>query len=428
MSRFSRLSLVSTLLLVMTVLVLIQSGSGRADTAKHWISVDVSELQSILASRGTKDRTGLTNIDVSRIVGNIAILPLNDIQMEELSRSMHDHYHKCSGYIAHNSETEATEWARMVDPSGNRASLIEYTINNPQPVNAMLSLTSEQQIRQTIIDLSSFPNRRYNQPSGTQSANWIKDKWSSLAAQMDRSVASVDFYNHPTATSPQPSVIMTFPGVRFPNEIVVLGAHQDSINSSGSTASAPGADDDASGIACLTELIRVMIEAGYRPDRTIQIMAYAAEEVGLRGSNAIAAAYLAENKNVVGVLQLDMTNFRGSQGFDVVMITDFTNAAQNQFIRDLLTTYQPGLTIGNSTCGYACSDHAAWHNRGYVASFPFEAPFNNSNNAIHTVNDTIARSNNNANHAVRFTKLAASYVGELAKGCLIAGSRCDPRP
>ena len=40
----------------------------------------------------------------------------------------------------------------------------------------------------------------------------------------------------------------------------------------------PGADDDASGIASATEVLRVAIERDYRPERTVKFMAYAAEE------------------------------------------------------------------------------------------------------------------------------------------------------
>ena len=160
-----------------------------------------------------------------------------------------------------------------------------------------------------------------------------------------------------------------------------------------------------------------------RAERTVQFMAYAAEEIGLRGSNAIATSYRNANKNVIGVMQLDMTNYRGTLGYDIVIFTDFTNAAQNQFVTNLINTYQPGLNITTSACGYACSDHASWHNKSYPASMPFEATFNNDNPNIHTANDTISVSNNNANHAMRFTKLALSFVGELAKGCVAIGSR-----
>ncbi len=47
-------------------------------------------------------------------------------------------------------------------------------------------------------------------------------------------------------------------------------------------------DDDASGIASLTEVIRAAMAMGYRPARTVKFMGYAAEEVGLKGSKEIA--------------------------------------------------------------------------------------------------------------------------------------------
>ena len=70
----------------------------------------------------------------------------------------------------------------------------------------------------------------------------------------------------------------------------MLGAHQDSVNGARATGRAPGADDDASGVASLSEVIRVALANDYRPLRTVKFMAYAAEEVGLRGSADIAAA------------------------------------------------------------------------------------------------------------------------------------------
>ena len=112
-------------------------------------------------------------------------------------------------------------------------------------------------------------------------------------------------------------MILTIQGTDLPNEIVVLGAHLDSINGSagGSTEqTAPGADDDASGIASLTEVIRVALASGWKPKRTVKFMGYAAEEVGLRGSNAIAQSFKTADSNVVGVLQLDMTNYKSGSG------------------------------------------------------------------------------------------------------------------
>jgi leucyl aminopeptidase len=56
----------------------------------------------------------------------------------------------------------------------------------------------------------------------------------------------------------------------------------------GASAKAPGADDNASGIATITETIRVLMSNGFQPKKTLKFMAYAAEEVGLLGSKEIA--------------------------------------------------------------------------------------------------------------------------------------------
>ncbi|MBP6002589.1 MAG: M20/M25/M40 family metallo-hydrolase [Pyrinomonadaceae bacterium] len=400
--------------------VLMYAGASRADKFDYWVTVDSAELTHIQNTLAA-DETQLKSVDVRVVRDGIAVVRLNEPQMEALSSSMHDKFHKCSGYIAHPTEDAAIESINELARVDAAQQLVTYTIDNQAAVTPMLVEANELQNRQVILDLSAFPNRRYNQPSGMDSANWIKNKWTTLAA--GRSDVTVEFYAHPTATSPQPSIILTINGTTLPDEIVVLGAHQDSINTGGSTLAAPGADDDASGIACLTETIRVLMAKNFRPNRTVKFMAYAAEEVGLRGSNAIAAEYRTLNKNVIGVMQLDMTNYKGTLGNDIVIFTDYTNAAQNQFVRDLITAYMPTMVVGTSSCGYGCSDHAAWHNKSYPASFPFESTFSDDNTAIHSANDTISRSNNNATHALKFTKLALSYVGELAKGSLAVTRR-----
>ena len=141
-------------------------------------------------------------------------------------------------------------------------------------------------------------------------------------------------------------------------------------------------------------------------------MAYAAEEVGLRGSKEIAANFKANNVNVVGVMQLDMTNFKGSAN-DIYIFTDYTDSSQNTFVANLIKTYQPSVTIGYDVCNYGCSDLASWTAQGYFASLPFESSFSASNKNIHTANDTFASTGNQALHSLKFAKLAASFAIEL---------------
>jgi leucyl aminopeptidase len=156
------------------------------------------------------------------------------------------------------------------------------------------------------------------------------------------------------------------------------------------------------------------METGHKPERTIKFMAYAAEEVGLLGSKDIANSFKKDGKNVVGVMQLDMTNHPGTAGKDIVFMTDFTNQAQTEFMGKLIDTYVK-VPWGYSKCGYGCSDHASWHNAGYPASMPFESTMQDINGKIHTKHDTIAQSGGDATHAEKFAKLAVSFLVELGK-------------
>jgi carboxypeptidase Q len=107
--------------------------------------------------------------------------------------------------------------------------------------------------------------------------NEIKD----LVSQGSRVVLEFDIRNY---FRPGPikyhSVIGWIPGTRYPDEYVILGGHLDGL--AGATASV----DNASGAAPAMEAARLILAAGGRPERTIMVQLYAAEEFGLLGSTA----------------------------------------------------------------------------------------------------------------------------------------------
>ncbi|WP_444910356.1 M20/M25/M40 family metallo-hydrolase [Microbulbifer sp. TRSA005] len=385
-----------------------------------WITIGSDGYQSLKKSSALMAKEPLNALGERN---GITILKVNEDNLSEISTIMHNSHNRCGGFMVHDSLQEA-QTAQLSPLANTVSSIASYTIDNANVVNALQAEISEANIRSTITSLSNFTNRFYTTSTGVAGAEWIRDKWQALTSS--RSDASVQLYSHSWA---QPSVILTIQGQTNPDEIVVLGAHLDSTVGwgTGEGTRAPGADDDASGIATLTDVVNAIVATGYKPAKTLAFMGYAAEEVGLRGSDDIATDYKNQNKNVVGVLQLDMTNYYGSNS-DIYIIGDYTNSSQNAFLKDLAQTYLGNLSVGTTTCGYACSDHASWHNQGFAASFPFEATFNGSNPYIHTVNDTLANSGGDANHAVKFGKLAAAYVAELAKGSIGDDPGPDPDP
>jgi len=284
---------------------------------------------------------------------------------------------------------------------------IDYTLDHAATVQAVLPALDQAQLLSTIRELSTRTTRHFRSPTGAAASAWLAERWRSFTTRPD---VTVELFDHGYA---QKSVILTIPGGARANEVVVLGGHLDSI-SFRSGGSAPGADDDASGIATLTEVARVLLAKDIRPARTIQLIAYAAEEVGLRGSQDLVRSYQKRGVNVVGVLQLDMTNYQGSEK-DIWLMKDFTSAAQNDFLVQLIEAYV-GATWGLDACGYGCSDHASWYRAGVPASMPFEARMAQRNMAIHTARDTLEVSGENAAHAIKFARLATAFAIELGKG------------
>ena len=391
---------------------LFTSGSAMAQSKKSWITVGdaaFTHLQKVAPQVISKEHKTIVS---NKAAEKVHLVEVDDEQMLKLSEAIHHELKRCGGFMFHTSETEGKRaLAKQAEPMAAAAlARPAYLIDNQTVVAPVLAQMGAGSIGVTINDLSSFVNRFYTTTGGTDASNWLKAKWEGMAA--GRSDITVTQFGHSGYN--QKSVILTIAGTDNASEVVVLGGHLDSTAGSGTgeTTRAPGADDDASGIASMTEALRAMIASGYKPRRTIKMIGYAAEEVGLRGSQAIAQNFKANNVNVVGVMQLDMTNYKGSAG-DIYIFTDYTDSLQNDFVAKLITTYQPTLMIGYDRCGYGCSDHASWTAQGYYASMPFETTMSQSNRYIHTANDTFANSGSQANHALKFARLAASFAIEL---------------
>lgn len=333
------------------------------------------------------------------------ILKIKPDQVERMTNLIHTKLKRCGGFMAHDSLDEARKLAELnpiapIDPT------IEYVIDQQAVVNPLVSDIREENIRDMILKLTDFGTRHFTSDEGVKASSFIMEHWRSLSKH--RSDVTVELYKH--KRFPQPSVIMTVLGSEKPNEIIVLGGHLDSISDD---HAAPGADDNASGIASITEVIRSLMDSDFKPKRTIKFMGYAAEEVGLFGSQDIARDFHKNKLNVVGVMQLDMTLFKGTQDKDIVLISDYTNKAQNQFLGKLVDEYVK-VPWGYSMCGYGCSDHASWSAFGYPASFPFESKFEDSSTLIHTAADGLDNYGGDASHAVKFSKLATAYVVEMS--------------
>lgn len=162
--------------------------------------------------------------------------------------------------------------------------------------------------------------------------------------------------------------VVTIPGYG-PNadEIVLITAHLDSTSTSPNTL-APGAEDNASGVAALMEAARLF--RFYKFDRTIKIIFFTGEEQGLLGSVAYVADHPAEMENIVGVVNLDMFGYdiNDDRCFELHVGTRADSNVVGTCFTDVINHYDLELSYDYLTTGaIRASDHASFWDEGVGA-------------------------------------------------------------
>ena len=392
---------------LLSILSLVVFSQAFAQSDKFYATTD-SENAKELKEKFPED------IEIVGSTGNQSAIFLNKKAAGFLHHNVVTHG---PGYVYKSSKEEALS---AINKTKKTNKILAFTIDQDAAVTSAIAKVSAENIKNHIQVLESYGTRHHTTAKAQTAVQDLKTKWQNLITASGRSDVSVRVVNH--AGTPMPSLVLTIIGNTAPNDFIIVGAHMDSITNT--VNNAPGADDDASGIATISEMIRVLLNINYKPSKTVEFMAYAAEEIGLVGSSEIALDYALNNKNVVSFVQFDMTNYKGSSK-DVYLTTDPYNSNDlNLFLIELMEHYNKTgthvFTYGNTICNYGCSDHFSWADNGYDAAFPFEASFSQYNPNIHTTSDKLSNMGNSATHAAKFAKLGLEFIIETAKGSVLA--------
>ena len=116
------------------------------------------------------------------------------------------------------------------------------------------------------------------------------------------------------------NVIGFIKGTQQPDSFIVFTAHYDHLGRMGQDAVFNGANDNASGIAMLMDLIRYYKKN--LPKYSIAFMAFAGEEVGLLGSKYYINHPLFPHQKIKCLLNLDLMGF-GEDGITIVNSEDY---------------------------------------------------------------------------------------------------------
>ena len=157
-------------------------------------------------------------------------------------------------------------------------------------------------------------------------------------------------------------------GTEFPDRYIALSAHYDHFGTRDGNLF-PGADDNASGIAVLLAVGKLLSER--RPRHTILLLAWDAEELGLRGARHFVANPPLDLKGIQVLVNLDMVG-RGDDNTVVAAGTSHyphlqgpvRDAAASRSIRVMFGHDRPLYQAGRVDDWTYSSDHGPFHDAG----------------------------------------------------------------
>jgi hypothetical protein len=205
----------------------------------------------------------------------------------------------------------------------------------PSPeLRALLREIDPARIKATILRLTQFGTRHTSSSQtdpvrgiGAATA-WVFQQLQAVAATSSgRMTVEKQTFTQPIASRiPVPTtitnVIATLRGTASPDRFYVMTGHLDSrvTDVLDFTSDAPGADDDASGVAAVLELARVFATRQFAG--TLVFATVAGEEQGLYGSTFMAQQLATAGADVQGMFSNDIIG--ASQAFDGTRPDPFT--------------------------------------------------------------------------------------------------------
>jgi hypothetical protein len=172
----------------------------------------------------------------------------------------------------------------------------------------------------------------------------------------------------------QYNVIATLEGTTYPDSFCIVGAHYDDILMTGDPFSiAPGANDNASGVAATLEIARVLKKNNFSSANSIEFIAFGAEEPGLYGSKAYVAEAARNSKKIRMMLNNDMIAYETSTNPSewIVDIKDYDNSHNLREEAEKMCTLFTSLNFKNDNMYNRQGDSYPFFQQGYMALFFF---------------------------------------------------------
>ena len=194
---------------------------------------------------------------------------------------------------------------------------------------------TEEQLRADVDALVAFGTRHAKRPEAEQAAQWLE-------AQLQDAGFTIDSHTFTLDDIEMRNVVGVLPAPDA-KRILVLGAHYDSINSEGQDEPAPGADDNASGVAAVLACARAL--AKQQLDAELRVIFFTAEEIGVKGSKRYVEQALEPGDRKVAALIVDYIGTETGAPDGVMILHDKRSRGLTKNIEAVAAEHVPDLHL-----------------------------------------------------------------------------------
>jgi Zn-dependent M28 family amino/carboxypeptidase len=175
------------------------------------------------------------------------------------------------------------------------------------------------------------------------------------------------------------------PGDGADRELVLVTAHLDSVNLSGFSAAAPGADDNASGSAGVLAIARALADRSTKHD--LRLILFGGEEQGLFGSQHYVGGLAADERaRISAVINMDMIACKNTDTATVLLEGAPVSQGMIDALADIAQA-NTSLAVQTSLSPFN-SDHVPFIDAGIPAVLTIEGT-DSANDRVHTDRDTL---------------------------------------
>lgn len=246
---------------------------------------------------------------------------------------------------------------------GGSSSTGDDTSTPPFEPTELAAEVSQTELEKTISELSAMPTRYTLTQGDEQARDYLVTRARALGfePQLD---------SFPVAGQTATNVILKHPGTVTPDVVYIFSAHYDSTSATPMTL-APGADDNATGVASVLEAARILSKRSL--EHSVWFVFTAAEEQGSLGSKHMAQWLKADGVDARGVIAPDMIGYWPLGMADKF---DILGDDKSKFLVDQMSAVATRLGIEHKTWiqhGYCYGDdHTMFQEAGIPAISPMD--------------------------------------------------------